>query len=274
MPNAFERFADNHSAVYEEAEVSFDISARREIAQNDFGLEPLGVAMWWIGLPGQTGPFDPLSKEETKSLLQTVVRILATENILLPPNPRNLGSGPPTTECTSIEKQRIFPAYHWKGQDQVPYNLQAHRKLRRYVRAIARQLAAEERIQDVKPWLEELHWPLWNGLKGFRTLVPAGRRVNDQTPFGIRIDSIELRPIGDTVFRCSACGYVMGKVLLGVSYRCVQATDQAEATSIQSFFRRSARFAQPGSGYPDPYPLQTAEHTVAIERHEARTIER
>lgn len=67
---------------------------------------------------------------------------------------------------------------------------------------------------------------------------------------------------------------MMGKVLLGVSYRCGQATDQAEATSIQSFFRRSAKFAQPGSGHPDPYPLQAAEHTVAIERHEARNIER
>ena len=29
-----------------------------------------------------------------------------------------------------------------------------------------------------------------------------------------------------------------------------------------------------GSGYPDPYPLQAAEHTAAIERHEARNIER
>lgn len=95
MPNAFERFADNHSAVYEEAEVSFDISARREIAQDDFGLEPLGVAMWWIGLPEQTGQFDPLSKEETKSLLRTVARILATENILLPLEPKKPWEWPP-----------------------------------------------------------------------------------------------------------------------------------------------------------------------------------
>ena len=48
----------------------------------------------------------------------------------------------------------------------------------------------------------------------------------------------------------------------------------SRATSIQNFFRRSALFAKPGAGHPDPYPLQAAEHTAAIERHEARNIER
>ena len=76
------------------------------------------------------------------------------------------------------------------------------------------------------------------------------------------------------MFRCSACRYVMGEVLLGVCYRCGQVVEQVEATSIQNFFRRSAMFARPGSGHPDPYPLQAAEHTAAIERHEARNIER
>ncbi len=274
FPDAFERLDDNHSAVYEAAEVSFDISARREIAQGDFGLEPLGLATWWMGLPEQTGQLDPLSKEETKSLLRTVARILATENILLPPEPKKPWEWPSNDRVQLYEKQRIFPANSRQGQNNVPYNLQPHRKLGRYIRAIAHRLVAGGRIQDVDSWLDQLRWPLWDALKGFRILVPAGRRINDQTPFGIRIDSFELRPVEDTVFRCSACGYVMGEVLLGVCYRCGQATEQVEATSIRNFFRRSALFAKPGSGHPDPYPLQAAEHTAAIERHEARNIER
>ena len=274
LPDAFERLDDNHSAVYQEAEVSFDISARREIAQDDFGLEPLGLAMWWMGLPEQTGQLDPLSKEETQSLLRTVARILATENILLPPEPKKPWEWPFDDRVQLYEKQRIFPANRRQGQNNVPYNLQPQRKLGRYVRAVARRLVAGGRIQDAEKWLDELRWPLWNALKGFRILVPAGPRVNDQTPFGIRIDSFELRPIEDTVFRCSACGYVMGEVLLGVCYRCGQTAEQVEATSIRNFFRRSALFARPGSGHPDPYPLQAAEHTAAIERHEARNIER
>ena len=156
----------------------------------------------------------------------------------------------------------------------VPYNLRSYRKLGRYLRAVARVLVSEGRLHDADRWLEELHWPLWDALKGFRILVPAGRRVNDQTPYGIRIDSFELRPIGETVFRCGACRYVMGEVLFGVCYRCGQTVEQVEATSIQNFFRRSAMFARPGSGHPDPFPLQAAEHTAAVERHEARNIER
>ena len=112
---------------------------------------------------------------------------------------------------------------------------------------------------------------MWNALKGFKILVPAGKRVGDQVPYGIRIDSFELCPVEDSVFRCAACRYVMGEALLGVCYRCGQTAEQVEAKSIQNFYRRAAMFA--GSGYPDPFPIQAA-HTAAIERHEARNIER
>ena len=274
LPNAFERLGDDHSAVYEAAEVSFDVAASREIAQDDIGLEPLGLATWWVGLPEQTGQFDPLSNEETQSLLRTVARILATENILLPPEPKKPWEWPSGDRMQLYEKQRIYPARGRQGQNHVPYNLEPRRKLGRYVRAIARRLVASGRIQDVDKWIEELRWPLWNALKGFKILVPAGRRVNDQVPYGILIDSFELRPFGDNVSRCSSCGFVMGEVLLGVCYRCGQTAEQVDATSIQNYFRRSAIFARPGAGHPDPYPLQAAEHTAAIERHEARNIER
>ena len=87
LSDAFEQLGDDYSSVYADAEVTFDIAARREISQEDFGLEPLGLAMWSIRLPEQTGQLDSLSQMETHVLLRTAARILATENILLPPGP-------------------------------------------------------------------------------------------------------------------------------------------------------------------------------------------
>ena len=66
----------------------------------------------------------------------------------------------------------------------------------------------------------------------------------------------------------------MGEALLGICYRCGQTSERVDGTEIQNFFRRAALFAKPGAGYPDPYPIQAADHTGETERHEARNIER
>ena len=50
--------------------------------------------------------------------------------------------------------------------------------------------------------------------------------------------------------------------------------DRWNPPTIQNYFRRSALFAKPGSGFPDPYPVKATEHTAAIARQEARNIER
>ena len=274
LSDAFERLSDDYSSVYADAEVAFDLAARREISQDDIGLEPLGLAMWSIQLPEQTGQLEPLSEVETQLLIQTVARILATENILLPPEPLKPWEWPFDDRMRPYERQRIIPARSRQGDNVVPYNLQPYRKLGRYVGAIARALVAAGRVPDADAWLKELHWPLWNALRGFRVLVPAGKRVNDQVPHGIRIDAFELGPVEGDVFRCSACRYVMGEVLLDVCYRCGQPAEQVAAESIQNFYRRAAMFAEPGSGYPDPFPIQTAAHTAVVGRQEARNIER
>ena len=46
LSDAFERLNDDHGSVYADAQMAFDIAARREVSQDDFGLEPLGLAMW------------------------------------------------------------------------------------------------------------------------------------------------------------------------------------------------------------------------------------
>ena len=273
LADPFKKLNDEYGEVYQAATTAFDISARREISQEDFGLEPLGLATWSVSLPEQTGQLDPLTEEETKFLLRTVARILATEDILLPPEPAKPWEWPFDDRVQSYEKQRIIPGNRREGTT-IPYNLRPYRKLGRYVGAVARVLRTEGRIDDINQWLKELHWPLWNALKGFKVLVNAGRRVNDQVPQGIRIDTFELHPIGETVFRCAACRYVMGEALLGVCYRCGQVAEPVDASTIQNYFRRSALFAKPGAGFPDPYPVQATEHTAAIARHEARNVER
>lgn len=273
LPDPFKKLNDEHGEVYREAMTAFDVSAQREISQEDFGLEPLGLATWSVPLPKETGQLAPLTEEETRSLLRTAARILATENILLPPEPARPWEWPFDDRMQPYQQRRIVPGYRQEGQN-VPYNLQPRRKLGRYVGAVAQALATEGRIQSADRWLKDLYWPLWDALKGFKILVPAGRRGNGQTPHGIRIDSFELFPIGETAIRCRACRYVMGEALLGVCYRCGQATEIVDSATIQNYFRQSALFAKPGAGFADPYPVEATEHTAVISRHEARDIER
>ena len=274
LADPFKKLNDEYDRVYQEAMTAFDIAARREISQEDFGLEPLGLATWAVPLPSDTGQFEPLTEGETKSLLRIVSRILATEDILLPPEPAKPWEWPFDDRMERYERQRIIPGNARTNETTIPYNLRPYRKLGRYMQAVGRVLRAQGRIDDIDQWLKGLHWPLWKALKGFKILVNAGRRINDALPQGIRIDSFELHPILDTVFQCAACRYVMGEALLGVCYRCGQTADQVAPSSIQNYFRRSALFAKPGSGFPDPYPVQATEHTAAIARQEARDIER
>ncbi len=273
LANAFERIAGSDDEIYEQARVAFDILARRELAQEDIGLEPLGLAVWSVKLPEDTGQFFPLTSDETRSLLRTVARILATENILLRPDPHPPWDWPRDERMQSYEKRQIMPGRRMEGNT-VPYNLRPQRKLGRYMHAVARKLFVEGRIETVGKWLDQLHWELWKALKGFRILAAAGRRVGDETPQGIRLNAFELQAIGDTVYRCTACRYIMGEALLGVCYRCGQEVTEVDPESIQSYFRRSTEFASARTSYPDPFALQTAEHTAAIHREEARDIER
>ena len=273
LDNPFRKLNEEYGQVYQESLTAFDIAARREISQEDFGLEPLGLAIWSAKLPEHTGVLPALTEAETKAVLRTTARILATENILLPPEPAKPWEWPFDDRIKAYERRRIFPGYRVTDNN-VPYNFRPHRKLGRYIGAISHQLANLGRIANEENWLKELHWPLWNALKGFKIIVPAGKRVGDQVPYGIRIDSFELHPVEDEVFQCQACGYVMGEVLLDVCYRCGQSTEPVNSQSIQNYFRRAALFAKPGSGFADPYPVRSIAHTAETARGEARNIER
>ena len=110
LPDPFEKLNKEHGEVYREAMTAFDVAARREISQEDFGLEPLGLATWSVALPEQTGQLEPLTEEETQALLtdrRPDSRPRRTS--CYPLNRPSPGSGHSTTGCTSYERQRISP---------------------------------------------------------------------------------------------------------------------------------------------------------------------
>ena len=132
LSDAFERLNDDHGSVYADAQMAFDIAARREVSQDDFGLEPLGLAMWSAKLPEDTGQ-EALSQDETRLLLRTVARILATENILLPPDPLKPWDWPFDDRMQPYERQRDHP---WESP---------HRRQRRSLQPPALQEAGQVR---------------------------------------------------------------------------------------------------------------------------------
>ena len=253
------------------------MALRRELAQPTFSLEPLGLATWRVRLPARTGAFQPLTEDETREFLNAVARVLATENVLLRPPPHRPWEWP-WDLVPEHERNQLLPGGRRDTRNRiVPYNLTPYRKLGRYALAVAEALVRTGRLAGgggAKQWVNELHWPLWRALKGFRVLQNAGRAINGEVPQGITIDIFELVPLGDTVQRCRACAYVMGSALLGVCLRCGQATEALPVHELRNFYRGMALAAAPGGPFDDPYPLRAIEHSAQIPGAEARDLER
>ena len=213
---------------------------------------------------------EPLTEAETRQLIQAVTRILATENVLLPPQPYDPWEWPEQLvkeyeRCVLYKGFKRLPDSDLK-RTFIPYNLDNTRKLGRYIHALAQALVKQQRLQpgQEEPWISALSQPLWNTLLGLRILQPAGKKLQQYTPYGIRIDAFRLYPGNEFVHRCNACGYIMSDALFNVCLRCGQQTCLVPATSISSYYRRSALQALPSSLFDDPYPLRAVEHTAQI----------
>lgn len=257
------------------AETYFNVALRRELAEDEFSLEPLGLAGWRVRLPKQVGNFAPLTEEETIVFLRSVARLLASENVLLPPNPKKPWEWPQEL-VPEYERLVLIPGYQRVGRA-IPYNLNNRRKLGRYVIAISLALVRDGRLKDetaAEKWRKYLHWPLWKALVGLNILQWAGAKINNQVPYGLRIDSFELVPIGSIVQQCQSCAYVMSEAVLNTCVRCGQETRSIPADSIKNFYRLAALNALPDSIFDDPYPLRSIEHTAQIPGAEARDLER
>ena len=274
LPDAHARIQRDDDTVYRESQTSFDVMCNRELNQQDFGLEPLGLCVWNIVLPETTGAFLGMSEPESQLFIRTVARILATDHVLLPPEPANPWEWPRDDRMQNWERRRLVNGSGIAPANCVRYFIKGRNKLARYARAVANVLQARNSIKNADQWLSQTHDQLWEALTRFRILTPAGHESGNMQPYGIRIDQFTLHPLGATVHRCSACRYVMGEALLNICYRCGQQTVPESANEIANFYRRMTRFAQPESDYPDPYPVRAIEHTAAVGRKEARNIER
>lgn len=276
-PDFYTRLDDGDQRPYADAELAFNVALRRELAEDEFALEPLGLATWRVGLPEQAmGCFPCLDVDETRALLRAVARILATENGLLPPPPYKPWEWD-KKQVKPHERLVVIPATGKGGRDIVPYNLTPRRKLGRYIMAIAQALVADGRLADAaaaKGWLNALHWPLWETLKGVGILHWAGAKINEQVPHGIPISAFTLHPLAETVHQCRSCAYIMSEALFDVCVRCGQQTRVVETSSLRNYYRRAALHAVPGSSFDDPYPLRASEHTAQIGSDEARNEER
>ena len=272
----FTQLGSGSQSCYDDAKLAFDLALRRELSEEAFALEPLGLVYWCVSLPAQTGAFPQLQEQETRLFLQAVTRILASEDILLPPKPHKPWDWPKDM-LEEYDRRVIIPGSKSVNTTTIPYNLSKYRKLGRYVVAISRTLVAMGRLPHTNAadkWVHELHWPLWKALKAFGILQGAGAQINGQTPQGIRIDSFELHPLDGTLQQCQACAYIMSDALFQVCLRCGQRTCAISANSLQNFYRRSVLYALPNSFFDDPYPLRAIEHSAQIEKHEARDLER
>jgi ATP-dependent helicase YprA (DUF1998 family) len=275
VPDFFSKVAAGAPGVGDVAGMWFDLNLRRELSEEAFSLGPLGLASWDVRLPDETGEFPALNQDESKIFVRTIARILATEDVLLPPEPLDPW-GWPKDLVESHERQVIIPGYARSGSA-IPYNLQNKRKLGRYVIAVSRALVAENRLPDdaaADRWVKDLRWPLWTALKAFNVLQWAGAKINGEVPQGIRIDSFALRPIDDVIYLCASCAYVTSEVLFGVCPRCGQRAEPASGGDIRNFFRRNALAVRPDGPFDDPYPLRAIEHTAQIPGAEARDLER
>jgi len=272
----FTRLAGGDLGPYADAELAFNVALRRELAEDEFALEPLGLATWRVRLPEQVGQFPYLSDEETRVFLRSVARILATEQALLPPPPFKPWEWNKKL-VKDHERLVVIPASGKSGRQIVPYNLTPRRKLGRYVLAVAQALVSGGRLPDTyaaKRWVDGLHWPLWEALTGLGILQWAGAKISEHVPYGLPIDSFTLQPLDDMVHRCRSCAYIMSETLFDVCVRCGQCTQTVETVELRNFYRLAALHALPDSLFDDPYPLRASEHTAQIGSDEARNEER
>lgn len=257
----------------------FDLALRSELAEVEYGLEPLGLGSWRVPLPD--GCLEGLTEEETAVFLRSIARILATENILLPPGdqePWAWKSGFAKDLLEDYEQNVLFWGERRYGSNGIPYNLGPYRKLGRYVKAVSEALVAAGRLKNkaaAEYWVKNLRKPLWDALIGSKILKPAGKKLgNDRQSWGIRIDTFELHPINEIVQRCTACGYITSEALLNICIRCGQQTAPYPVKELTNYYRRVAQLVFDTTLFDDPFPLRAIEHSAQIPGFEARDLER
>lgn len=287
-------FFNRIDTVQDKAIEFINADLRREITNEAFSLEALGLARWQVAITYQDKPveklsrIDPLDENESRILIQTLSRLLATEKVVTSPGNKPWHWGKDDDGADIVKDylrntvQRLYKAHPSEyGGQIIPFNVKEHRKLGRYLISLSYSLLEQNRLADEqarKQWLDQMDKYLWEELKKYQILTSAGPKEFvqgfDRDRFGIQLSKFILSPIDKQVHKCAACKYVMAETLFNICVRCGQKTEMIDASSIRDYNRKVVLYADSSYLKTDPFPLRVSEHTAQVDSIEARNEER
>lgn len=240
---------------------------RREITDRQLGLEALGVARWLIAPGGCTEnlekmpPFLGFSKAESPVLLTNVIRIIAAEGAVLPPNNDpyywNQIPGGEDVHSRLLSRQTIPDGLRW--------SVKSKNRLTRYLGSL---------VTGRNTSLGDLMDSVWDTLLSGHLIHFIAANPD---AWGLPITLLALASLPERIFVCDSCGFILAEAIDGVCIRCAglcrQTTIQALDSSRPNYYRRSALKAL-SSSTPDPFPLHVREHTAQISVIDALERER
>ena len=204
--------------IQEKARYYLDASLLREIEDEAFALEPLGLAYWRVALvsggvtlaPGELeGEFPKLTSAESETLLNAVISVLVNIRTLTAPNhPEGRAPwdwGPDRDQVKPYQKKYPLLLQAKDGQQSQtaispipaptnatgsksfhfnfgPYHGQKRYKLGRYMTKVGNRMVALGRLTEEKKedWLETIRHALFQALKDLGVLTSAGAKLTTQ----------------------------------------------------------------------------------------------
>lgn len=253
--------ASPHEARQSAAPI-IDVYLRREMADREVGIEALGLARWvldsgGVDLAASIPALSPFDKRETLALLYAVLRILAGENVILPPD-RNPEAWP--HELVEFWLRQIVIRPPSREEYAFVWDPSRNNRLTRYLGAVAS--ATGLGAGGVTRLMEAL-WDEYL-LEAQALMTTVGNRPG----WGIPITRLALAPLPDRVFVCTRCGYLNAETVRGVCIRCQGTCEEVLSTEVaerrRNYYHYLAHLALSPNEHPDPFPLRVLEHTAQI----------
>lgn len=270
IENFWPQFATDPNDARNRAQRVLDAYLRQEIADRQVGVEALGLARWMISSfaanEAKVPPLAPFTRPEMVALLYAVLRILASENLIVPR----------TRDAEDWFSRDLVESYYRRAlvtaatrePNVFVWETKRKNRLTHYLTAV---LAAGGRSEGELTGLMD---ELLNKYMLNRFLLPLqGRRPG----FGIPITTFALADMPDRVYICRSCRYISAETVNGVCLRCYQTCERRardEALALQNNYYRLLASYVSDPALPDPFPLRAYEHTAQISQEEAARRER
>lgn len=249
-----------------------DSYLRREIADRHVGVESLGLARWVLDSNGQDilstiPPLAPFDGRETLALLYAVIRILAGEHVLLPPN-RDQAAWP--SELVEPWAREIIVKPPLRDKGAFKWDPCSNNRLTRYLLVVA---SAAGLGNSGVAFLMDSLWEDY--LLGTEVVMTA---VGNRTGWGIPLTRLAVAPMPERIFVCTACGYLNAEAVRGICVRCQNSCQEKSHAELsdrrRNYYATLANMARSSRNFPDPFPLRVLEHTAQISAADAAKRER